>query len=340
MKKVLVTGAGGYVGTILCQELLKKKYSVVALDRYFFGIEKMGHLTGKNITIIRDDIRSFNEKILKGIDVIIDLAGLSNDATSEINPAYTKEINCDGSMRLATLAKKHKIKHYLYSSSASVYGFNNIRYLSEADQLNPLTEYSKSKVLVEKKLLELYDDHFNITILRNSTIYGLSPRMRFDLAVNIMAMRGCKEGIIYIMGDGSQWRPFVHVKDVAAAFIMCIEKPDAASGEIFNVGSNDQNYSIGNLAKYVSSIIEGSKTIHIPDNPDFRSYSLDFSKINKKLGFHTKYTVKDGVKEIQEALQRGLVTYDDPTTHTLKWYQTLLYWENKINDLKLNNKIL
>jgi nucleoside-diphosphate-sugar epimerase len=340
MKKILVAGAGGYVGTVLCHEFQKKGYAVIALDRYFFGLEKMAHLNNKNITIIRDDIRYFDEEILKGVDVIIDLAGLSNDATSEINPTFTKEINCGGSTRLATLAKKHKVKHYLYSSSASVYGYSDIRYLAETDKLNPLTEYSKSKVLVEKKLLELYDKNFNITILRNSTIYGLSPRMRFDLAVNIMAMRGCREGIIYIMGDGLQWRPFVHVKDVAAAFIICMEKPEAASGEIFNVGSHEQNYSIGDLAKYISGFIEGSKTIHIPDNQDCRSYSLDFSKITKKLGFHVKHTVRDGVKEIQEALKKGFMSFDDPTTHTLNWYKTLLYWESKINGLKLNDKIL
>jgi nucleoside-diphosphate-sugar epimerase len=340
MKKILVAGAGGYVGSVMCREFLKSGYHIVALDRYFFGLEKLADLNEKNLTIIRDDIRYFDEDVLKDVDVVIDLAGLSNDATSEIDPAFTKAINCDGSTRLATLAKKNGVKHYLYSSSASVYGFSNIRYLSETDKLNPLTEYSKSKVAVEKNLMALYDHNFNVTILRNSTIYGLSPRMRFDLAVNIMAMRGCTEGIIYIMGDGMQWRPFVHVKDVVAAFRLCMENPEAASGQIFNVGSNEQNYAIGDLAMYISDLLEDTKTIHIPDNQDCRSYSLDFSKINNVLGYTTRYTVKDGVLEIKEALKKGVITFDDPTTHTLNWYKTLLYWETKMNNLKVKDKIL
>jgi nucleoside-diphosphate-sugar epimerase len=339
MSKVLVSGAGGYVGTILVEYLLKSGHKVVALDRYFFGLDKIEHLICENLKILKDDIRFFNEKILSDIDVVIDLAGLSNDATSEINPVFTKEINCDGSIRLATLSKKHKIKHYIYSSSASVYGFSEKKFLKETDKLNPLTEYAKSKFLVEKKLNELFDKNFNITILRNSTIYGLSPRMRFDLAVNIMSMRGFKEGIIYIMGDGLQWRPFVHVRDVVRAFTMCMDNPDDCRGETFNVGSNEQNYSIRNLAEYISQHIPNSKVIYIPDNPDHRSYSLNFDKINKKLGYKTIHNIKEGVNEIVQALNSGL-DHNDPTFHTLKWYQNLINWESKLNDLKIYDRIL
>lgn len=337
--KVLVAGAGGYVGAILCKDLLDLNISVVALDRFFFGTDKLEHLSGKNIEIVREDIRYFDEKILEGIDAVIDLAGLSNDATSEINPIFTKEINCDGSIRLATLSKKKGVKHYIYSSSASVYGFSSKKFLLETDKLNPLTEYAKSKLSVEKELQRLYSDRFNITILRNSTIYGFSPRMRFDLAVNIMSMRGFKEGIVYVMGDGMQWRPFVHVKDVCRAFTMCLQNPEKCSGEIFNVGSNDQNYSIKTLAEYVSSIIPGSKVIYIPDNPDHRSYSLNFDKIGSKLGYRTIFGVSDGVKEIVNALKSGEISHEDPTTHTLKWYQTLIHWNSKIEEIRLNGKI-
>lgn len=339
MSKVLVAGAGGYVGAILVEYLLNSGYNVLALDRYYFGLDKLEHLVNKNLNIIKDDIRYFDEKILKDVDVVIDLAGLSNDATSEINPNYTKEINCDGSIRLANLSKKYKVKHYIYSSSASVYGFSDKKFLKETDKLNPLTEYAKSKVAVENELNKLFDSNFNVTILRNSTIYGLSPRMRFDLAVNIMSMRGAKEGIIYVMGDGLQWRPFVHVRDVVRAFMMCLENPDDCKGEVFNVGSKEQNFSIKNLAEYISIHIPKSKVIYIPDNPDHRSYSLNFDKISKKLGFKTIHTIEEGVKEIVEALNSGL-NHEDPTFHTLKWYQSLLYWESLLKDVKLYDKIL
>lgn len=339
MRKILVTGSGGYVGTILVEYLLKSNYQVIALDRYFFGLDKIQHLESKNLTILKDDIRYFDEKILKEVDVVIDLAGLSNDATSEINPDFTKEINCDGSIRLANLSKKIGVKHYIYSSSASVYGFSDKKFLKETDKLNPLTEYAKSKVAVEIELNKLFDKNFNITILRNSTIYGLSTRMRFDLAVNIMSMRGAKEGIIYVMGDGQQWRPFVHVRDVARAFMMCLENPEDCRGEVFNVGSKEQNYSIKNLAEYISGLIPKSKVIFIPDDPDHRSYSLNFDKIYKKIGFQTIHTINEGVDEIVNAIKYGLDT-DDPTFHTLKWYQNLLLWNDRINDLKLYDRIL
>lgn len=339
MKTALVTGAGGYIGCIMCEELLKQNYHVISLDRFFFGLDKIDHIKSENLTVVQDDIRYIDEKLLVDVDVVIDLAGLSNDATAEIDPAFTKEINCDGAIRLAKLAKKHKVKQYIYSSSASVYGAGGKKALKETDTLNPLTDYAKSKVAVEDALKELQDDKFNITLLRNSTVYGLSQRMRFDLAVNIMTYKAWKEGIIYIMGDGEQWRPFVHVRDVVKAFLLSIGN-EQAYGETFNVGSNEQNYTVKDLAESISRYTKGTQITYIPNDPDHRTYNVNFDKISNALGFRPSFTIKDGVLEIEQALIDGTLTDNDPTYHTLKWYQTLIKYNEIIDGVKKYDKIL
>jgi nucleoside-diphosphate-sugar epimerase len=251
MKKIIVSGAGGYIGVVLCEELLRQGYHVIALDRYFFGKEKIlrnGNFA--NLEIITSDIRFAEEKIFENVFAVFDLAGLSNDASAEIDISLTKAINFDGAKRFISTAKKMGVRRYIYSSSASVYGAGEKGSLIETDNLNPQTEYAKSKVEIEKYLLELANDNFIPTMLRNATVFGLSPRMRFDLAINIMTMRAWKERVIYIMGGGEQWRPFVHVKDVVRAFILALESSeDKINKEIFNVGSSKMNFQIKQLAQ-------------------------------------------------------------------------------------------
>ncbi|MBK6390597.1 MAG: NAD-dependent epimerase/dehydratase family protein [Saprospiraceae bacterium] len=167
-------------------------------------------------------------------------------------------------------------------------------------------------------------------MLRNATIFGLAPRMRFDLAVNIMTMRAWKDRVIYVMGGGEQWRPFVHVRDVVKAFILTLEAPlEKVDGEIFNVGSTDLNYQIKQLAQFVVDIIP-NVTIHtIPDDTDKRTYNLNFEKIKKVLGFEVSVQIHEGVVEIKQALEKGIIDADDPTTHTLQWYKSLLAWSKE-----------
>jgi nucleoside-diphosphate-sugar epimerase len=339
MRKVLLSGAGGYIGTVMVKVLLNTGHEVIALDRYFFGEDKIHNLKCNKLTILKDDIRYFDETLLKDVDIVIDLAGLSNDATAEINPVFTKEINCDGSIRLAELAKRYNVTQCIYSSSASVYGAGGKKALQETDKLNPLTDYSKSKVIVEDRLKELQDDKFHITLLRNSTVYGLSPRMRFDLAVNIMTYRAWKEGIIYVMGDGLQWRPFVHVRDVVKAFLLAIDNKKAY-GETFNVGSNEQNYTLKDLAATISRYTKDTKVTFIPNSPDHRTYNVNFDKISNVLGFKPSFTIKDGVLEIEQALIDGTLVDNDPTHHTLKWYQTLIKYNKIIEGVKKYDRIL
>lgn len=342
MKKIIVTGAGGYVGVLLCEQLLKKGYYVIALDRYFFGLDKMDGLkTIPNLEIRKEDLRYCDLSIFKDVYAVMDLAGLSNDASAEIDPELTKSINYKGSERFAREAKKHGVERYVYSSSASVYGAGAKRALVEGDPLHPQTEYAKSKVALEKVLLELKDKNFHPVMLRNATIFGLAPRMRFDLAVNIMTMRAWKERVIYIMGGGEQWRPFVHVRDVVKAFMLSLEAPlEKVDGEIFNVGSSDLNFQIKQLAQFVVDIIPNVQIHIIPDDPDKRTYNLNFEKIKKVLGFEVSVQIHEGIVEIKQALEKGILDPEDPTCFTLQWYKSLLLWDQRIKELSYNGEII
>lgn len=342
MKKILVTGAGGYVGIPLCEELLKNGYKVVALDRFFFGLDKIeGIKNNPNLEIRKDDLRYCDVSIFDGVYAVLDLAGLSNDASAEIDPELTKAINYRGSERFAREAKKAGVTRYIYSSSASVYGAGPKQLLSEGDELFPQTEYAKSKVAIEKVLMELKDENFHPTMLRNATVFGLAPRMRFDLAVNIMTMRAWKDRVIYIMGGGDQWRPFVHVRDVVKAFMLCLEAPlEKVDGEIFNVGSSDLNFQIKQLAKFVVDVIPNVQIHTIPDDPDKRTYNLSFDKIKNVLGFEASRQIHEGVVEIKQALEKGVIDPDDATCYTLQWYKSLLTWSARLKELSYNGSIL
>lgn len=342
MKKILVTGAGGYLGIALCETLLKKGYQVIALDRYFFGMDKMAIFDGQaNIQIVREDIRYCSVELFKGVDVVMDLAGLSNDASAEIDPQLTVAINYKGSERFAREAKKHGVKRYIYSSSASVYGAGAKNSLTETDELAPQTEYAKSKVAIEKVLHELKDENFSPVILRNATMFGYAPRMRFDLAINIMTLRAWKDRVIYIMGGGEQWRPFVHVLDAVQAFVLSLEAPkEKIHGEIFNVGSTELNYQIKQLAKFVLDVIPNVQIHTIPDDPDKRTYNLNFDKIQNVLGFQVTHRVHEGIVEIKQALEKGILNPDDQTCYTLQWYKSLITWSKRIKELSYNDQII
>jgi nucleoside-diphosphate-sugar epimerase len=337
-----VTGAGGYVGIPLCRALLEKGYDIIALDRYFFGREKMkGIEQYEGATILKDDLRDFDTSILQDVDAVIDLAGLSNDASGEIDPELTKDITYRGSARVAHAAKEHGVTRYIYSSSASVYGAGSKSSLTEEDELAPLTEYAKSKVAMEGELLNLNDENFEVVLLRNATIYGLAERMRFDLAINIMTMRAWRDRVIYIMGGGEQWRPFVHIQDVVKAFVAAMEAPsELVNGQIFNVGSYEQNYQIKQLAKFVLDIIPNVEVHNVPDSVDKRTYNVSFQKINDTIGFRATTKVHEGIVEIKQALERGEIVPDDPTSQTVHWYKSLLDWSQRIEEIKHKGKIL
>lgn len=338
--KVLVTGGGGYIGSILVQMLLEKGYKVKCLDRFFFGMEILSDVLGDpNLEIVKDDIRWFDPNILRDVDAVMDLAALSNDPAGELDPRKTMEINYKGRVRVATLSKKYQVERYILASSCSVYGFQD-GVVDERSPINPLTTYAKANALAEEETLPLADDSFSVTVLRQATVYGLSPRMRFDLAINGMVLGFYKHGKIPIMRDGTQWRPFVHIRDTAGAFIKVLESErDLVNKEVFNVGSNEQNYQIKPLAELIAEAIGLPFNFEWYGSPDNRSYRVDFSKIRDVLGFKPKYTPKEGAREIYDALVEGRVE-DSIKTRTVDWYKFLIEAQKIVKEVELRGVIL
>ncbi|MGI0086683.1 MAG: NAD-dependent epimerase/dehydratase family protein [Nitrosotalea sp.] len=337
--KTLVTGGAGYVGSVLIPHLVNDGHSVKCLDRFFFGTK---YLAGKQfegkVELIRDDIRWFDEKILDGIDLVIDLAALSNDPVGDIDPQKTYEINHLGRVRVATLSKKLGIKQYILASSASVYGQQQ-DIVNEDSVVNPITDYSKANRNAEIDVLPLNDNKFTVTVLRFSSIYGISPRMRFDLAVNSMALELYNTGKISVRGKSNK-RPFLHILDAARAYLVVIKSPiEKVAGQIFNVGSDDQNYEIGTLAKEVGDSIGRKYEIEAKDTHDHRSYVASFKKIKEELGFTTRYNVGDGSREIYNALEKGELS-DLTKTITVEWYKHLLASQKLVKEFSLNDTIL
>jgi nucleoside-diphosphate-sugar epimerase len=320
--KVLVAGAGGYIGIPTCETLLNCRHEVIALDRYFFGV-----MPDDRCQIVKHDIRWFDPAILTGVDAVIDLAGLSNDATGDIDPELTRDINVNGGIRLATLAKEAGVKRYVYSSSASVYGYNK-DICTEETSVRPLTVYAESKVRVEDALQKLASKEFSVTVLRNGTVYALADRMRYDLAVNAMAARAKVDGVILVNGSGQQRRPFVSVGFVARKLIeettlfigsMNVWK-EAPEFEILNHAH--ANYTIEEIAKRISSVV-GAKIIRVPVQDDRRDYAMKLA-FDYRNTEHEFFEFDYQVGRIASKVQDDPSSFYDPRTITLKWYKHLM----------------
>ena len=337
--RVLVTGGAGYIGSVLSRILLEKGYDVTCLDRLFFGLDPIMEVA-KKIRLIKGDIRWFKPEILKGIDAVFDLASLSNDPSGELEPQKTLEINHIGRVRVAKLSKKYRVSRYVLASTCSVYGFQE-EILTEESSPNPLTTYAKANLLAEKEILPLADKSFSVTALRQATVYGLSPRMRFDLAINGMTLGFFKNGKIPIMRDGKQWRPFLHVRDTSSAFTKVLEADaELINGQVFNTGSNEQNVQIFSLAKLIAESINLPFNYDWYGSPDKRSYRVSFNKIKETLDFKPRYMPKEGAKEVFDALRDGRVSGDDPRTITVKWYKHLLEMQTLIKEVEINGVLL
>jgi len=334
--RVLVTGGAGYIGSVLQRMLLEKGFDVVCLDRFFFGMDPVKDIADR-IKVVRDDIRWFDPGVLEGVDAVFDLAALSNDPAGELDPQKTLDINHKGRARMVSLAKKHGVSRYILASSCSIYGFQ-AGTITEESQINPLTTYAKANSLIEQDALPLADRTFTVTVLRQATVYGFSHRMRFDLAINGMALGYFKNGKIPIMRDGKQWRPFVHVKDTSNAFVTALQaEPSLVNGQIFNVGSNGQNVQIFDLAKVVADAVGIPFSYEWYGSSDNRSYSVSFDKIGKTLNYSTKFTPADGAREVY---RDGTLNGDDPRTITVKWYKHLLESQKLVKEVEMDGVIL
>ena len=336
---VLVTGGAGYVGSVLIPELINQGYYVKCLDRFFFGNEYLSQKSFEDsLELIKDDIRWFDAKILDNVDVVLDLAALSNDPVGDLDPQKTFEINHKGRNRVANLSKENGVKRYILASSASIYGQQD-NIANENSSVKPLTTYSKANRNAEIDNLLLNDNDFTVTALRFSSVYGVSPRMRFDTAVNKMVLDLFTKQKISVSGKENK-RPFIFTKDVVKSYLMTIAaSKDKIGGEIFNVGSNDQNVTMEDLANKITESIDESCEIDIQSTNDHRSYFASFEKIQKTLGFTTDYSIEDGAIEVYEALSKGVIS-DDIKTKTVDWYRYLLNNPNIAKKFLINDILI
>ena len=290
---------------------------------------------------VRKDIRDCEVADFKGVDVVCDLAALSNDPSGDLDPDLTREINALGRQRVARMAREAGVARYILSSSCSVYGAGAGQILSEVSPVNPLTEYAKSSREAELGALELADDDFTVTVFRLATVYGVSRRMRFDLVINIMTLHAVEKGVIHILGGGDQWRPLVHVRDVARAFLTVMDAPRSkVQRETFNIGHNDQNLQVLAVAYTVREVLPFPVRIEkAPSDADKRDYRVGFEKIRDQLKFVPRFTPSDGAKEVYEALKFGRISAG-PKTSTVQWYKYLLEADRTLKAVKLGERLL
>ena len=331
LEKILVIGGGGYIGSMLVRELLRKGYKVNVLDCFIYGKESLDTIKDHpNLKIIEGDTRHIEivTDASNGVDAVVHMAELVGDPICDIKPKVTQDINYLATKLIASVCKHYQINRFVYMSSCSVYGASaNEEILTEESPLNPQSLYARMKIESETALLEMADGNFSPTILRLGTVFGHSYRPRFDLVVNLLTAKAVKEGKITIFG-GDQWRPNVHVLDVVQAIIRVLEAPlNKVSEEIFNVGSNQLNFTINQLGEKIKQLVPTAEILKKQVDGDKRNYKVDFTKIADNLDFEATMQLEDGINEIIQAFQKNKIKgdfYDEI-------YSNVQYLKNRIN---------
>lgn len=310
--KILLTGDDGYIGSVMIEELKNRGHEIVGLDtEYFMGCSLYEYEETRRI---KKDIRDLESKDVEreGFDAVIHLAALSNDPLGEINPSITQQINHIASVRLAKIAEKAGIRRFIFSSSCSIYGIAE-GVADENIQPNPLTAYAQSKLSTETDLIKMTSGPFCPIILRNPTVYGLSPKMRFDLVLNNFAGCAATSGKIRVMSDGSPWRPMIHVRDLAHIFSEMLEMPeDLVKKQIINAGFDEQNYTVKDMAETVSDVSGAAVEYTGEHSKDSRSYKVSFAKIHSIMqDLKPRWDIRRGAKEIINSVSQSGLSEND-----------------------------
>lgn len=308
-RRVLVVGGAGYLGSVLTNRLLQRGFRVRILDSFIYGHRSLEPLANeRNLEIIEGDLRNIHMCVssLADVDAVVLLAAIVGDPASKVRPAETIETNVLAAQALAFACKLHHINRFIYASTCSVYGIGGAL-LDEEAPLNPVSLYARTKIESEKIILGMGDEYFSPTILRMGTLYGASPRMRFDLVVNTMSMKAFVDGAIQVFG-GKQWRPLLGVEDAAEAYVRCLEANlQDVGNQVFNVGSDAQNYQIEEVADIIGRALGGVPISRDQSNLDARDYRVSFAKLARAVGFSPRQTVDISARNIVQSLQSGAI---------------------------------
>lgn len=321
-KNVLVIGGAGYIGSALIPKLLNHGYRVRVLDMFIYGTEPLAPIIRHpRLELVEGDFRHVHKVVsaMKEMDAVIHLGAIVGDPACDIDEKVTLDINLSATEMIANVAKASGIRRFIFASTCSVYGACD-DLLDEHSEVKPISLYGHTKLAAERGLQQMADDAFRPTILRFATIYGLSGRTRFDLVVNLLAAKAKTEGVITVNG-GDQWRPFVHVDDAALGVLQALQSPLSLVGnQVFNVGSNAQNYTIAQIGQLVKERVIGAELILDANSKDKRNYRVSFNKIERVLDYAPAWTVEEGIDQVLEAIAGGeVVDYRDSRYSNVKY---------------------
>jgi nucleoside-diphosphate-sugar epimerase len=308
-RRVTVIGGAGFVGSVLVPKLLEQGDEVTILDAFLYGTDSViGHAAERKLQLVRGDLRSVESvvKACRDADAIVHLGGLVGDPSCAVDEDLTRQINLESTTMIGEVARGLGIERLVFASSCAVYGASD-GLLDEEAPVAPVSVYAQTKASSEKLLLGMADEEFSPTVLRFGTFYGISPRPRFDLVVNLLVARAVREGTISIFG-GNQWRPFVHVHDGAEAVIACLNGPrEASAGEAFNVGGEAQNHTLREIATLIEQLVPQVEVKFEKSAAQEANYRVSFDKIRHHLGFVPRRSLVEGILEVKAAVESHVV---------------------------------